>query len=177
MTVRVLDEQRASELRAAPLSYTPREGPEADAPPGYEYLNRSVNLARRDFNAAGRDLFSWRMHSRAGLQVEASDVPLHQDTVVLMRWGLGAISLRIPCRVVDVIDEERRRGFAYGTLHGHPEAGEERFLLEEIEDGRILFTITAYSRPSSPLAKLGGPISRAAQSFMTQRYLKALDRL
>ncbi len=83
----------------------------------------------------------------------------------------------IPCRVVDIIDESQRQGFAYGTLPGHPEAGEERFVLEQLEDGRIRFTITAYSRPASRLARLGGPIGRAAQSFMTKRYLRSLDRL
>ena len=176
MTVRLLDERRASELRAAPLSYIPSEDHDA-CPPGYERLSRSVNLSRRDYDVAARDLITWRMHSRAGLRVEASEVPLRQDTVVLMRWGFGALSLKIPCRVVDVIDEERRRGFAYGTLPGHPEAGEERFLLEQIDDGRIVLTITAYSKPASTLARLGGPVSRAAQSFMTQRYLRALDRL
>jgi uncharacterized protein (UPF0548 family) len=85
--------------------------------------------------------------------------------------------VKIPCRVLEVIDEPRRQGFAYGTLPGHPEAGEERFILEQLDDGHILFTITAYSRPASTLAKAAGPISRAAQSFMTQRYLRALDRL
>ena len=44
---------------------------------------------------------------------------------------------------------------------------------EQLEDGCILCTITAYPRPASTVAKLGGPISRAAQSFMTQRYVRA----
>ena len=97
MPVRLLDEQHASELRAAPLSYTPREGPEGDAPPGYSHLNRSVTLTRRDFDGAARDLFAWRMHSKAGLQVQASDVPLREDTVVLMRWGLaGGQAIEFP---------------------------------------------------------------------------------
>ena len=177
MPVQLLDEQKTARLRAAPLSFTRHEGSEGDAPAGYNRLNRSVTLRRRDFDGAARDLFEWRMHSRAGLRVQASDIPLSQDTVVLMRWGLGPLSVKIPCRVLDVIDESRRRGFAYGTLPGHPEAGEERFVLEQLEDGRILFTITAYSRPASTLAKFGGPISRAAQNFMTQRYLRALDHL
>jgi len=78
--------------------------------------------------------------------------------------------------VVGVIDEARREGFSYGTLPGHPEAGDEQFLLELRDDGRIDFTITAFSRPASTFAKLGGPGSRAAQRYMTQRYLNALDR-
>lgn len=177
VSVRLLDEQQASGLLAAPLSYTPREGPEGDAPPGYRHLDRSVTLNRHDFDAAARDLFEWRMHSKAGLHVQASEIPLRLGTVVMMRWGMGALSVKIPCRVLAVVDEPRRRGFAYGTRPGHPEAGEERFVLEQLEDGHILFRITAYSRPASSLAKLGGPISRAAQTFMTQRYLQALDRL
>ena len=177
MPVHLLDEQQTSMLRAAPLSFTRHEGSEGDAPAGYNHLHHQVTLSRRDFGGAARDLLEWRMHSRAGLRVEASDIPLLQDTVVMMRWGLGPLAVQVPCRVLEVIDESRRRGFAYGTLPGHPEAGEERFILEQLEDGRILFAITAYSRPASALAKLAGPISRAAQRFMTQRYLKALDRL
>lgn len=65
----------------------------------------------------------------------------------------------------------------YGTLPGHPEAGQEQFLLEHLDDERISLTIEAYSRPASTLAKLGGPISGAAQDLMTRRYLRALDRL
>ncbi|GAA2167730.1 DUF1990 family protein [Humibacillus xanthopallidus] len=73
--------------------------------------------------------------------------------------------------------EPRRRGFAYATLQGHPESGEERFVLDHDIDGDIRFTVTAVSRPASQLARLGGPISRAVQGRMTQRYLAALDRL
>jgi len=177
MPVRHLDEQKASVLRASPLSYSPQGRPTGVAPAGFTHLSHSATLSRRDFDETARDLLEWRVHSRAGLQVQASDIPLRRDSVVLMRWGLGALSLRIPCRVLEVVEEPRRRGFTYGTLPGHPEAGEERFLLEHLDDGRILFTITAFSRPASALAKLGGPISRAAQTFMTQRYLHALDRL
>ncbi|MFC7490070.1 MULTISPECIES: DUF1990 family protein [unclassified Knoellia] len=177
MTVHLLDEQSASDLRAAPLSYSATGGWDGEAPPGYHRLQRSTTLARRDFDAAAEDLLAWRMHSRAGLKVHASEIPLQQETVVLMRWGLGPLSLRIPCRVLDVLEEPRRRGFTYGTLPGHPEAGEESFVLEHLDDGRITLTITADSKLASGLARLGGPVSRVAQSFMTQRYLRALDRL
>ena len=91
--------------------------------------------------------------------------------------GTGCLVAEDPLSRARVVEEPQRRGFTYGTLPGHPEAGEERFLLEHLNDGRILFTITAFSRPASTLAKLGGPISRVTQTFMTQRYLHALDRL
>ena len=177
MLVRPLDEQQAAVLRAAPLSYSPRGGPGGGAPADFDHLDCSATLSRRDFDATVRDLFEWRMHSRAGLQVQASDIPLRRNTVVLMRWRLGGLSIRIPCRVIEVVEEPERWGFTYGTLAGHPEAGEERFVLEHLDDGRILFTITASSRSASALARLGGPMSRVAQRSMTRRYLRALDQL
>lgn len=176
MSVSPLDQHQASVLRAAPLSFTPLDEWAGSASSGYHHLHRSITLVRRDFDGAARSLFEWRVHSGAGLRVEASDIPLRKDTVVLMRWGLGPLSVKIPCRVLEVVDEPRRKGFTYGTLPGHPEVGEEQFLLEQLDDGRILFTITAYSRPGSTLAKLGGPLGRAVQRLMTQRYLRALDR-
>jgi uncharacterized protein (UPF0548 family) len=47
-----------------------------------------------------------------------------------------------------VIDEENRRGFAYGTPPGHPEQGEEAFVVALREDGQVTFTVTAFSRPA-----------------------------
>src|SRR6478609_5721397 len=89
--------------------------------------------------------------------------------------GPGPPSLKIPCRVVELVDEPRRRGFVYSTLAGHPEAGVERFLLEQLDDARVVFTITAISRPASALGQTWRSITGAAQGFMTRRYLRALD--
>jgi uncharacterized protein (UPF0548 family) len=177
VTVQELDEARASKLRAAPFTYAPVGATSVGPPAGFAWFERSTKLVRRDFDAAALDLFMWRLHGRAGLRVEASDAPLRQDTVVLMRLGVGPASLRIPCRVVYVINETELRGFAYGTLPGHPEAGEERFMLHHHPDGSIGLTISAFSRSASRLAKLGGPVSRTFQGLMTHRYIRALDRL
>ena len=119
----------------------------------------------------------WRVHRRAGLRVAASAPRAEQDAVVDMRLGLGALSLRVPCRVVYVVEAPQRNGFAYGTLPGHPESGEELFLLQQLADGRIEFSITAFSRAASLPARLGGPVSTLLQDTMTTRYLKALDAL
>lgn len=163
-------------LRAAPFTYEEvgetAFGPQA----GYDWLERSAPLVRRDFEGASTDLFMWRLHARAGLRVQVSESPLRQGTVALMHLGLGPASIRIPCRVVYVIDEPTLRGFAYGTLRGHPESGEERFVLEQHSDGTITMAITAFSRPASRLARVGGPLIRRVQQTMTTRYLRALDR-
>lgn len=91
--------------------------------------------------------------------------------------GVGALGLENSLSRVDVVDDPLRGGFTYATLPGHPESGEEQFLLEQQDDGRIYFTITAFSKPASTVAKLGGPVGRAAQWLVTERYLRALDRI
>jgi len=83
--------------------------------------------------------------------------------------------MRIPSRVVYVVDEPDRAGFAYGTLPGHPEQGEELFLLENDDQNRVLFTVSAFSRGTSTLARLGGPVTGRFQQRMTSRDLTALD--
>jgi uncharacterized protein (UPF0548 family) len=75
---------------------------------------------------------------------------------------------------VYAVDEPDRRGFGYGTLPGHPECGEEAFIIERHADDTVSFTIVAFSRPASRLAKAAGPAGRAIQRQTTTRYLRAL---
>ena len=177
MAVLALPAEQAAELRGAPFNYEHvGETAHGQRVPGYGSMERSTRLHRTDFEDAASDLLRWRLQERAGLRVQASESPLQTDTVVLMRLGIGPLSLRIPCRVVYVIDQPLQRGFAYGTLPGHPEAGEERFVLEQHDDGTIGLTITAFSRSASRLSRLGGPVTRRVQEVMTVRYLRALDQ-
>ena len=177
MPVQLLSQDDAAALQAVPLSYARDWTAAGEVPPGFRHFQVETRLKRRDFDGAARDLMGWLMHEKAGLRVHASSATAQTGTVVVMRLGPRPLSLRIPCRVVEVFDEPRRKGFVYATLPGHPESGEERFVLDHNSDGDIRFTITAVSKPASLLARLGGPMSRAAQDRMTQRYLAALDRL
>ncbi len=95
------------------------------------------------------------------------------DSIVL-KIGVGPLRLSAPARVVYVIDEPRRKGFAYGTLPGHPERGEEAFIVEHTSDGSVWIEISAFSRPSSLFWWLGYPVARVMQAVFTRRYLRAL---
>jgi uncharacterized protein (UPF0548 family) len=103
----------------------------------------------------------------------ANGTPLLQpgDTA---RLRMALWPFPIPARVVYVIDEPDRRGFAYGTLPGHPERGEEAFVVERQPDGSVWLVIRAFSRPSSPLMWIGYPVARLLQAFYTARYERAL---
>ncbi len=177
MRVTLLTEGQADALRVQPLSYDRPTAGVDSADTGLRRLERSRILNRTDLDETATDLFSWRVQGRAGLRVATSDIPLMLGSVVRMRLGIGPLSIGIPCRVVEVINEPRRRGFSYGTLPGHPEVGEERFLLEHLDDGRIRFTITALSLPATRAAKFAGSVGRVLQLGMTMRYLRALGRL
>lgn len=84
--------------------------------------------------------------------------------------------IRAPARVIYVIDEPDRKGFAYGTLPGHPEDGEELFLVSRRDDGSVWMTIRQFSRPASRRWWAVYPALRLAQEIMTQRYLGALAK-
>ncbi len=97
---------------------------------------------------------------------------LRPGDVARLRMALWPF--RIPARVVYVVDEPARRGFAYGTLPGHPERGEEAFVVERLADDSVWLVIRAFSRPAGPLTWLGYPIARLLQAVYTARYQRAL---
>jgi len=168
--------EMADRLRDVPLTYAEAGQTAGVLPPGYRHVRTSavIGSGQAAFTAAATVLLTWQAHLRAGLRVSASSAAAEPGSVVLLGVGAGPIRLRVPCRVVYVTDEPGRRGFAYGTLPGHPESGEEAFIISRQDDGTVTFTITAFSRPATALAKIGGPLGCAIQDHITARYLRAL---
>lgn len=146
------------------------------SPAGYRHVQRSevIGHGAASFVSTGDALMSWQMHRRAGLHVTASAARAEADAVVVMRLGVRGLGVVVPCRVVYVVNEERRIGFAYGTLPGHPESGEEAFVIELLDEDEVRLRISAFSRPGRWFTKLGGPVGRRAQALMTDRYVRAL---
>ncbi|MFI6073269.1 DUF1990 family protein [Actinoplanes sp. NPDC051343] len=148
-------------------------------PAGYGHVHRDVVIGhgRAAFDAAVGGLFGWDMHRRAGFGVTSSAGRAAVGVTVLLRAGWGRASLAIPCRVVYTVDDQRCRGFAYGTMPGHPERGEEAFLVELTDVDVVRFRVRAFSRPASFLARAGGPVTRLAQHIATNRYVTAMRGL
>ncbi|MEV0648107.1 DUF1990 domain-containing protein [Phytomonospora sp. NPDC050363] len=140
-----------------------------DLPQGYDRLDYATELAV-PFAPAVELLFSWEVHRRAGLHPEPTAARVAPGVEVVQRFG----PLRAPCRVVWAVEEPTLAGFGYGTLPGHPEQGEEAFLLTEIPGG-VRFTIKAVSRPGTWYTRLARPVARAAQMFIARKYARALD--
>ncbi|HEY7597377.1 MAG TPA: DUF1990 domain-containing protein [Actinophytocola sp.] len=176
MAIELLEPARAAALRTQRLTYPEVGATAGDLPRGYRVITRTAALpAGVDLDGAARELFRWQVQQRAGLRVAVSDERVVPDAVVVLSFGIGPLAVRAPCRVVYVVDEPQRRGFAYGTLPGHAESGEEAFVLERRADGSATFTITAFSRPATALAKLAGPLGRRVQDLATARYLRAFE--
>lgn len=167
-----LDAATTARLRAAAFTY-PHVGASDDAvlPAGWDHLDHSalVSPDPADLDELAGRLLRWQAQLGAGLRVAASDPVAVEGTVAVLRLG----PLPIPVRVVRVIDEPDRRGFLYGTLPGHPENGEELFVLERSPDG-VRMVVRAFSRPAGLLLRLGGPVARRAQGLAARRYVRAL---
>jgi len=172
-----LDAAALRRLGALQLTYDETGGTEAsDLPSGFRHVHMSQPLGRgRDvFDEAVHRLMTWQMHERSGLTVRASSAHVQTDALVILGIRRGPFKLTAPCRVVYVVDEPDRRGFAYGTLPGHPESGEEAFSIHLGAEQDVIATIKAFSRPASVLARLGGPLTHHLQTRATQAYLDAL---
>jgi uncharacterized protein (UPF0548 family) len=164
----------AAALQAAPFTYDEVGATAGAPPPGYRATRRTRRVEGLELRQAADRLLGWHVHEAAGLRVAASAARAAPGVVVRVSLGLGRLRLQAPCRVVRVVEERARAGFAYGTLPGHPEQGEQQFLLERSDDGALTFSVTAFSRPAGALARAGGPITRRVQDAVASRYLAAL---
>jgi uncharacterized protein (UPF0548 family) len=126
------------------------------------------------FTRAREALEQWAVHRGSGLDV-VTDGPLAAGTHVAMAAPLPVGWVEATCRIVSVVDEADRFGFAYGTLPVHPERGEESFVVHR-QDGACRFVVTAVSRPVHPLARLAPPVADRLQAIATGRYLSAMGR-
>ena len=119
------------------------------------------------FLAAKAALQRWE-HFRLGwVELWSPDTPIQSGEVVaIMAWASGLWSLNF-CRIVYVVDESgpiSKFGFAYGTLPGHVESGEELFQIEWDQNTKsVWYDILAFSRPNHFLTRLGYPLVRHTQ--------------
>lgn len=146
----------------------------ATAPRGFILDHNRVQLGfgNEVYERAVAALKQWRQFGLGWVTAVPAGVKLEKDAIVAVKaracgtWSLSA------CRVVYMIDEQmqnKRSGFAYGTLPDHVERGEERFLIEwnPIDDS-VWYDILAFSQPRHPLVKLGSPVARRLQKRFAQ---------
>ncbi|MEG8180542.1 DUF1990 domain-containing protein [Nocardia terpenica] len=160
-----------------PFTYSETGATNGEFPPGYHHfrLRRRIGAGQDLFESTAEQILSYRMQRGTGIFAEASTPTAHPGTLVTVRLPLGPFTITAPCRVVYTLDDPHRRGFAYGTLPGHPESGEELFATEYDPTTTAVYALTAaFSRPATWYTRLGGPITRLAQRYIAGKYIEAV---
>lgn len=171
--------------REAPFSYeevgASKRG--ASALTGYAVDHNRARLGEggETFDRAVAALRAWKMFDVRWVRISPPRAPIEAGTTVAVlarHYGLWSLNA---CRIVYLIEEDdgvvRRCGFAYGTLPGHAESGEERFTVEwRRDDGSVSYDLYAFSRPNNLLARAGYPLARRLQRRFARDSLRAMVR-
>jgi len=160
-----------------PFTYSETGCTNGEFPPGYHHfrVRRPIGAGRALFDSAAEQILTYRMQRGTGIFGSATTPVAAPGTALTVRLGIGPAAIAAPCRVVYVLDEPDRRGFAYGTLPGHPEIGEELFAVEYDETTDTVYgLIAAFSRPGAWYARLGGPVTRLLQHYFAGKYIDAI---
>ena len=172
-------EEIVAEAAAADLTYEPVGATvRRETPAGYRADSWEVDLGLDDgsrFERCGAAVLDWAAQRGAGIQV-LPDTPAANGLTFALVLPLPIGFAIATARVVHVVEDDDIIGFAYGTLPAHPEEGEEIFLVHR-RAGRVLFEVSAFSRPRDPLARLGSPVTRWLQLRTNRTYLNALQTI
>jgi uncharacterized protein (UPF0548 family) len=161
------------------LSYSAVGATAHTPPPGYNVDHARVRLGEGEevFRAAKSALCRWEHFHLGWCEVWPTETPIREGEVVATLARIMGLWWLNATRIVYVVDNETSFGFAYGTLPGHAETGEERFLVEwDRQEGGVWYDIRAFSRPRHPLARLGYPLARRLQERFRRDSLAAMRR-
>lgn len=132
---------------ALPFSYTD-VGATKDrrTPNGFAAMGAEVPLGSgaAAFERGKAALRAWK-HFDLGW-VWAMPGPVEVGSTITVRSSQAGFHTLLACRVVWIVDEPRRFAFAYGTLPGHVEMGEERFEIVWAGDDTVRYEVASFSR-------------------------------
>jgi len=171
---------RVLDLDSLPFNYdcvgstSPSSSPWPQPPAGYRRYEETILIGdgEAEWTAASDALMEWEIKKRSGFQVAPPSNATEGESHCLTA-SIGPFDVREPVRVVTVVAERDRRGFAYGTLEGHPVSGEEAFVVHRRGES-VLLTLRSLTRPASGTWRPVFPALLVAQRFYRRRYRKAL---
>ena len=130
------------------------------------------------FRRASSALMCWHHFEIPWLHFHGSG-PVVSGQVVATVTAVAGLWFTNPCRVVyvDSRSDSNSVTYAYGTLRGHAECGEERFSVSfDPSSDSVRYEIVAFSRPALLLSKLGYPLARRLQRRFAAASAEALAR-
>jgi uncharacterized protein (UPF0548 family) len=141
-----------------------------------------LGTGRELFERACGALGSWQQFEIPWLELHGGSSPVHRGQAVATLTRVLGLWFLNPCRVVyarfpaanEAVDV---CAFAYGTLEGHVECGEERFVVRyDPASGVVHYEVAAFSRPAVLLTRLGYPLARRLQRQFAAASAEAMTR-
>lgn len=165
-----------------PLSYMKIGATRSQQMPAGYAINRykgRLGTGEDVFKRAVAAMRSWAMYRLGWTKLYWPDTPIRDGEVVAILarhfgfWSLNA------CRIIYTFEDEgnpeQRFGFAFGTLPGHVEEGEEQFSVE-LEDETVWYKLFAFARPKALMAKMAHPLVRSTQRRFAVNSFEAMKR-
>ncbi|PHN03067.1 DUF1990 domain-containing protein [Flavilitoribacter nigricans] len=145
----------------------------------YDYDERKVCLGSGPsvFATAKAAIRNWKMFPPNWTKVYPDNAPITTGQQVLVLFKLLGVWWWNSSEIRYTIDEDSRFGFAYGTLPGHVESGEELFLVEMDEHGKVWYKIKAFSRPAYLIVRLVYPFARSQQRRFVRESMALMKNL
>jgi uncharacterized protein (UPF0548 family) len=169
-----------ADQRDRPFTYSAVGATNATPPDGFIIDHNRIQLGSgiRVYDRAVLGLKQWQQFELGWVTIVPKSVPVEVGaTVAVKARAFGTWSLNA-ARIVYVVDEPQRFGFAYGTLPDHVECGEERFTVElHLDDESVWYDILAFSRPRHPLVRASYPLTRNLQKRFARDSMNRMRRL
>jgi uncharacterized protein (UPF0548 family) len=171
-----LDEQRGFEFSYSFVGIT-QPDKNVLAPSGFVKDHNRILLGegQATFEKAKEAIKTWKAYALGWTNIYPNVIPEKDQTFCVLVNHFGFYSLS-SLRIVYVVDEPRRFAFAIGTLPGHVEKGEERFMAEWLDDDSVHYDLLAYSKPQHPLVYLGYPVARQLQKRFARDSKRAMQQ-
>lgn len=155
-----------------------------EPPQGFNLDRRRIVLGHGEqvFLKAKECVKNWKMYDVGWMDIHRPLPKIEEGAISVTFLKLcGIWFTAIPCRIIYTINEElpdkHQFGFGFGTIEGHPEKGEERFLVEwNKEDDTVHYEVYAISRSGHFLTKCGYPVMRYLQGCFFRDTQQAMLR-
>lgn len=125
---------------------------------------------------AKKALIEWKQFPSPWTKIFPVLTPIKKGETVAVLFKIFNIWWINSARIVYTIDNENKFGFAYGTLPGHLEKGEECFWIEKDESGSVYYHIKAFSKPAYWFVWLAYPLARIFQRRFVKESLSGMKK-